>query len=199
MKKTTKLLFILFLCLGSIFYPHEVSAQTAELPALLTSCGQSPGPVRLKIFMTRLELDYDYELMATADDLIARKNEGKPYKTIIIVTGASLKGMGAAGVSVEDELTRTAALIKEAKKQGITVIGSHIEGMARRSAEAAEGDNSDEMSIDEVCPVSDFMIIKMEGDSDGRFTTISKGKNIPMIAFEKNSEIQGVLEKVFIK
>ena len=174
-------------------------AQTAELPALLTSCGQSPGPVRLKIFMTRLSLDYDYILMATADDLIAKKNEGKPYKSVIIVTGASLKGMGAAGVSIDDELERTAALIAEARKQGITIIGSHIEGMARRSAGASPGDNSDELSIDAVCPNSDFMIIKQEGDSDGRFTTISKGKNIPMISFDLNNEIEGVLTKVFIK
>lgn len=192
MNKLINLLLLLFLSLN-------MSAQTAELPALLTSCGQSPGPVRLKIFMTRLNLDYDYNLMATAEDLIAKKSEGNPYKTIIIVTGASLKGMGAAGVSVDDELARTAALITEAKRQGITIIGSHIEGMARRSAGAAAGDSSDEQSIDAVCPYSDFMIIKVEGNSDGRFTTISKGKNIPMIVFDKNNEITAVLEKVFIK
>ena len=32
----------------------------------------------------------------------------KPYKTLIVVTGASLKGMGAAGVSMKDELARSA-------------------------------------------------------------------------------------------
>jgi len=177
----------------------EVTGQTAEEPAILTSCGQSPGPVRLKIFMTRLGISYDYNLLVTSDDLIAKKNEGKPYKTLIIVTGASLKGMGAAGVSMIDELSRTSALIKEAKKQGIKIIGSHIEGMARRSQGASQGDNSDEQSIDAVCPVSDFMIVKKEGDEDGRFTTISKGKNVPLIIFDKNTEIEGVLKKVFNK
>ncbi len=179
--------------------PGTVTGQTAGEPALLTSCGQSPGPVRLKIFMTRLNIDYDYNLMATAEDLVAKKNSGTPYKTLIIVTGASLKGMGAAGVSVDDELKRTEALIAEAKKEGITIIGSHIEGMARRSAGAEPGDNSDEQSIDAVCPNSDFMIVKLEGDSDGRFTTISRGKNIPLILFDKNTEIEGVLKKVFSK
>ncbi|MFC2119226.1 DUF6305 family protein [Bacteroidota bacterium] len=120
-------------------------------------------------------------------------------KAILIVTGASLKGMGAAGVSVEDELNRTKALIAEAKKQGIKIIGSHIEGMSRRSQGADAGDNSDEQSIDAVCPNSDFMIIKKDGDSDGRFTAISKGKNIPIIIFEKNIEISDVLKKVFNK
>ena len=197
MKKTVNLLVILTLVL--VFFQADLPGQTAEEPALLTSCGQSPGPVRLKIFMTRLKLDYDYNLMATADDLIARKEAGKAYKTLIIVTGASLKGMGAAGVSVDDELKRTASLIAEAKKQGITIIGSHIEGMARRSAGASAGDNSDELSIDAVCPNSDFLLIKAEGDSDGRFTNISKGKGIPMISFELNNEISPVLAKIFSK
>ena len=199
MKNSIRLILTLLICIILINTSSDLSAQTAGQPVLLTSCGQSPGPVRLKIFMTRLGLDYDYNLMATADDLVAKQKEGDPYKSIIIVTGASLKGMGAAGVSVDDELERTAALIAEAKKQGITVIGSHIEGMARRAAGAAAGDNSDELSIDAVCPNSSFMIIKKEGDSDGRFTEISTGKNIPLIVFEMNNEISDVLSKVFNK
>jgi hypothetical protein len=174
-------------------------AQTASEPVLLTSCGQSPGPVRLRVFLQKLTINFDYNAQAKADDLINRKKEGKPYKSIIIVTGASLKGMGGAGVSMDDELARTKALIAEAKKQGIKVIGSHIEGMARRSQGASAGDNSDELSIDAVCNVCDLMIVKKEGDSDGRFTTISKGKNIPLILFEMNTEIQDVLKKVYTK
>lgn len=197
MKKSIYLIICFTLLAGLLV--TDIAAQTAKEPAVLTSCGQSPGPVRLKIFLTRLKVDYDYNLMVTADDLIARKNEGNPYKTLIIVTGASLKGMGAAGVSVDDELERTEALIKEAKKQGITIIGSHIEGMARRSSGASAGDNSDELSIDAVCPNADFLLIKKEGDSDGRFTNISKGKGIPMVQFELNSEISPVLQKIFSK
>ena len=164
-----------------------------------TSCGQSPGPVRLKIFLQKDNIAFDYNLQAKAEDLIAKKKEGKPYKSVIIVTGASLKGMGAAGVSMDDELTRTKALIAEAKKEGIKIIGSHIEGMARRAQGASAGDNTDEMSIDAVCNVCDLMIVKKEGDSDGRFTTISKGKNIPLILFEMNTEIESVLKKVYTK
>jgi hypothetical protein len=180
-------------------FPFSAVAQTAAEPVLLTSCGQSPGPVRLKIFLQKNNIVFDYSLQAKAADLVTKQKEGKPYKSIIIVTGASLKGMGAAGVSMDDELTRTKALIAEAKKQGIKVIGSHIEGMARRSQGASSGDNTDEQSIDAVCNVCDLMIVKKEGDSDGRFTTISKGKNIPLILFDMNTEIEGVLKKVYNK
>ncbi len=196
-KKRMYLTALALICILTSFSGNEASAQTAGQPVLLTSCGQSPGPVRLKIFMTRLELDFDYNLFATKDDLITKKNEGNPYKSVIIVTGASLKGMGAAGVSIDDELERIEGIIAEAKKQGITIIGSHIEGMERRAKGAAPGDNSDELSIDAVCPNSTFMIVKKAGDEDSRFTNISKGYDIPLILFEKNLDITGVLEKVF--
>lgn len=199
MKRVPRLLFLVFISSLLSFAVNQAVAQTASEPVLLTSCGQSPGPVRLKIFLQKLNINFDYSLQAKAEDLIARKKEGKPYKSIIIVTGASLKGMGAAGVSMDDEIIRTKALIAEAKKQGIKIIGSHIEGMARRSQGASAGDNTDEMSIDAVCNVCDLMIVKKEGNADGRFTTISKGKNIPLILFEMNTEINDVLKKVYNK
>jgi len=167
---------------------------TASAPVLLTSCGQSPGPVKLQVFLKRLGIDHEYKTDATAKDLATKK-----FKSIIIVTGTSLKGMGAAGVSINDELKRTEALIAEAKKQGIMVIGAHVEGMERRAKSAAPGDNSDEQSIDTVCPVSRLMIVRKDGDEDGRFTAIAKAKKIPLIAFEKNTDLSDVLKTLFGK
>jgi Domain of unknown function (DUF6305) len=122
----------------------------------------------------------------------------KPYKTLIVVTGASLKGMGAAGVAITDEIARVNALMAEAKKKGITIIGAHVEGMERRAKGAAAGDNSDEQSIDAVCPKAAFLIVRKDGDEDGRFTAFQK-KNIPVVFFEKNNELSGVLQSVFGK
>ena len=113
------------------------------------------------------------------------------------MTGASLKGMGAAGVSIKDELARTDALIAEAKKAGVTIVCAHIEGMARRAQGASPGDNSDELSIDAVCPRAQAIIVRKDGDEDGRFTTIAKKQNIPMLGFEKNLDLEGVLKSLF--
>jgi hypothetical protein len=169
-------------------------ATTAQAPVLLTSCGQSPGATRVKVFLQRLGVDYDLKDTATAKDLST-----KPYKTLIIVTGSSLKGMGAAGVAIEDELARASALIVEAKKKGITVIGGHVEGMERRAKNAAPGDNSDEMSIDAVCPKAKFLIVRKDGDEDGRFTALGKKYNVPVLFYNLNAEMATVLKGVFGK
>jgi Domain of unknown function (DUF6305) len=180
-----------------LLLPSMPAAEKAGLPVLVTSCGQSPGPVKLKVFLSKLKLDYIYNLKASAADLAAKKKQGTPFQSLVIVTGASLKGMGAAGVSINDEIERTKSLIAAAKKENIKVIAAHIEGMSRRSQGASAGDTSDELSIDAVCPQAALMIIRKDGDEDGRFTTISKSRKIPMILFDKNMELEGVLRDLF--
>jgi hypothetical protein len=189
--------FPLLLAQGLFIAWAAAAAEKAGLPVLLASCGQSPGPTKIQVFLKKLQLDHVYNPQATAKDLQAKKSSGAPFRSVIIVTGASLKGMGAAGVSITDEIARTKALIEEAGKQGIKVIGAHIEGMARRAQGAAPGDNSDEMSIDAVCPFSSLIVIRKDGNEDGRFSAISKGKNIPLIEFEKNLELEQVLAGLF--
>ena len=177
---------------------------TPELPVLITSCGQSPGPAMLKMIFMRAKLQHEpvayvVNELAAPQELIDKKDAGQPYKTLIIVMGASLKGMGAAGISIEDELARAAALIKEARNQGMTVIGAHIEGMKRRAQGAAVGDNTDEQSIDAVAPNADLLLIHKEGNEDNRFSIISKSKGIPMIEVEKNLDFIPEIKKLFAK
>jgi hypothetical protein len=183
--------------------PGPLDAQdmpvTAEAPVLLTSCGQSPGPTRIQFFLNRLDIEHDFLDVVTAEELAARAQAGNPFKTVIIVSGASLKGMGAAGVSMREELIRTEALIGEARRQGLTVIGAHVEGMARRAQGAAAGDNSDEQSIDAVMPFADLLLVRQDGDEDRRFSIISENSGIPIVLFEKNMEMADVLRGVFNK
>jgi hypothetical protein len=170
------------------------AAAKAQAPVFLTSCGQSPGAVTVGVFLRRLQIDYDLKETGTPKDLAA-----KSYKTLIIVTGSSLKGMGGAGVSMDEELSRAGALIAEAKKRGIMVIGGHVEGMERRAKNAAPGDNSDEMSIDAVCPKAQMLIVRKDGDEDGRFTTLGKKFSIPVVLYAKSLELNTVLKNIFGK
>jgi hypothetical protein len=172
-----------------VFAQATVKAGT---PVLITSCGQSPGPVMLKVILQKVGVPYELNPLAAPADLKA-----KPYKTLVIVMGASLKGMGAAGISIDDELRRVAALIDEARKLKIKVIGAHIEGMKRRAQGADAGDTTDEQSIDAVAPKSDILLVNKEGDGDGRFTNIAKAKSLPLILVEKNLDLVKECEKLF--
>ncbi|OGD15696.1 MAG: hypothetical protein A2V76_01225 [Candidatus Aminicenantes bacterium RBG_16_63_14] len=171
----------------------------AELPVLVTSCGQSIGPTTIKVVLQRLKLAFDIDPLATPETLQAKAKAGTPYRSLIITMGASLKGMGAAGIEIEDELARAADLMAEARKLGVKIIGAHIEGMKRRSQGAAAGDTTDEQTIDAVAPNSAILLVLKEGNADGRFTVISQARKIPLVEFEKTMDLIPALEKLFAK
>jgi hypothetical protein len=191
---------VLVLTLSPDSLPGQGQEAKAETPILVTSCGQSIAPTTLKVVIQgKLKLPCDIDPLATPEALQAKAKAGTPYKSIIITMGASLKGMGAAGIEIEDELARAAALIAEARKLGVKVIGAHIEGMKRRSQGAAAGDTTDEQSIDAVAPNADILVVLKEGNADGRFTVISQAKKIPLVEFEKTVDLIPAMEKMFAK
>ena len=113
-----------------------------ETPLIATTCGQSPGAMMIKMSAMQAKVaPVDASKTLTADELDPEK-----CKTLIVTTGTSMKGMGAAGTDVDKEIARCTALMKAAKEKGILVIGARIEGMARRT------DASDEASIRAVMP-----------------------------------------------
>jgi hypothetical protein len=192
-------LVALVVVLGPAAFAVRAQDAKAELPVLITSCGQSNAPTTIKVVLQRLKLPCDIDTLATPETLQAKAKAGTPYKTLIITMGASLKGMGAAGIEIEDELSRAAALIAEARKQGIKIIGAHTEGLKRRAQGATAGDTTDEQSIDAVAPNSNVLLVYKEGNSDGRFTAIAQAKKIPLIEFEKTVDLIPTLEKLFAK
>jgi len=204
MKRNHKCLLIL-IALSLITYLSiswaggQGQALKAEEPVLIASCGQSPAPVMLKVILQKLKVNFEFAPLATPQDLKTKKDAGRPYKTLIVTMGASLKGMGAAGISIDDELKRTGELIDEARHEGIKIIGAHIEGMKRRAQGAAAGDTTDEQSIDAVAPKSDLLVVNKEGNADGRFTTIANEKKIPLVEVEKNLDLMAELGKLFQK
>lgn len=194
-------LFLLTFLLPNFSFSQSKLPPT-KFPVLVTSCGQSAAPVRIKAIFKRMKLEsglqtYIVADFAAAEDLKKAKETGSPYKTLLITMGTSLKGMGAAGISIDDEIERTSKLIEEARAQGITIIGAHIGGIKNRAQGAAVGDNTDELSIDAIGPNSDLLIVIKEGNLDDRFTTISNDKGIPMIEVEKLLELVTEFQKLF--
>ncbi|MHB0898276.1 MAG: DUF6305 family protein [Spirochaetales bacterium] len=159
-----------------------------KTPILITACGQSPGGVYVKVICRQLKLDADLEDLATADVLAK-----KPYKTLIVITGTSLKGMGSAGVELSEEIKRCTDLVKKAKRAGIKVIVAQVEGASRRV------DESDEQSIRAMTPLADVLVTHNQANKDGYFTKTAAEKKIPQIFIDQQLDLLKVFPQIFSK
>lgn len=154
-----------------------------EGPYLVTSCGQSPGAVMVNMVALQGGLTSVNDNGMKAADLAS-----VDCKTLIVTTGTSMKGMGAAGTDVNAEIERCVALIEAAKEAGIKIVGAHVEGMARRT------DSSDTASIEAVMALSDVILVIEDSDSDGYFTKYAQDNNKPLVKVKDALEIASVLK-----
>jgi len=189
--KRTRNIFVVAAMLMAICTPlslaaFNLKAPFATQPALLTSIGQSADVEMAKAIMTRAKLGFTMDSLLKAQGLAALN-----AKTLIIVIGGSSKGLGAAGISADAELDRTKALLNEAKKRGMKIIGMHIGGEARR------GELSDRF-INAAVPFCDYVIVVTEGNGDGIFTKLC-GTKIPLDNVDKISQLGAPLAAAFLK
>lgn len=182
-KKVLLLTIISLLALSFIAYAE---LPVFEQPAVVTTCGQSPGALMVKMISQQVGVECEQNDLLTAADLA-----GSNYKTLIVTMGTSGKGMGAAGTNMDQEADRINSLIETAKEKGLQVIGAHIEGMARRV------DENDAKSIEIVMPQSDALIIKNSSNEDGFFTEKSEELDIPIVFFDKNMEMGEAIKELF--
>ena len=193
----------------------ETDIPTAKLPVLSTSAGQSTDVVTMNIILEEAGVKYDYcdvptvEMINAGVGLAGKESgsgfhveihtdleklpEGTPYKTIIFAIGASLKGMGASGLTVDTEQSRLKKLIDYCKKKGIFIIAAHVGGTSKRGAPG--GDN--ERMIDAVAPFADYLIVTTDSNKDGRFDNIAKEKGIPLTQIEYALDLVDIFKQMF--
>ena len=138
-----------------------------EAPVLVTSFGQSTDGSMIEQVMKRLKtVSYSYNPTATGADL-----DG--VKTVVIAVGNSTKGLGAAGISQEQETARAKEFMAAVEKKGVKVILCHIGGATR------SGSLSDAFA-DMVLPLSSYMVVKEDGNEDSKFTSYASLNSIPI-------------------
>ncbi len=181
-----KLIFntVSILILGGIFF-FTSNAQTPKYqqPVLISSAGQSADVTLAGMLFKKLKLDYKTINLAKESDL-------KGFKTLVIVPGFSSKGLGAAGISREDEMKRVKELINSAKKVKMKIVMLHIGGNARR------GNQSDDFNK-LAAESSSYMIVVNQGDEDKFFSSISKKTKIPIKLVDKIAQASEPLSKLF--
>jgi hypothetical protein len=168
-----------------------------EQPVLITSIGQSAGAAQAKILALRAGIEYVYEQRATLEQL-----EG--MKTLIVVPGASGKGLGAAGVDIDGELAWATELIDRAEELGITLIVLHIEGQARRGP-------SSQLTIDVCAPRATHIVVKgaateedaaemdevANGNFDFMFSDLAAEYELPISFVGTTLDVIPVLQELF--
>ncbi|MDI9376504.1 MAG: DUF6305 family protein, partial [Thermotogota bacterium] len=166
-----------------------------QLPFLLTNAGQGPGGkmARLLIWQSKAiqETDFDYNaepLRDNPNDLAARD-----YKMLFVIIGSSAKGLGASGITIEEEIARLNKMIVEAQKLDLFIIAAHIEGKDRRGNPGS----ADEQSIDAIAPFADYLIVMKDGNQDGKFTRIAQEKNIPLTIIDNTIDFMQVIKQMF--
>ncbi len=187
----------------------------AKLPVLTTSAGQSTDVETLNIIMEEAELPFDYcdvpsvELLAAGVGLADKESaegfhvevhtdlskfpKGTPYNTVIFAIGASLKGMGASGLTVDTEESRLRSLVDYCKTNGIFIIAVHVGGESKRGAPGSDN----EKMIDAIAPFADYLIVTADSNKDGRFTKISDQKKIPLTTVDYALGLVDIFKQVF--
>ncbi len=161
----------------------QETAGIFEQPLLITSAGQNAEVQIAAVLAKRAGLNYTLSKQATAVDL-------ENMRTLVLVLGASLKGLGAAGLDMDKERERVKALITAAQKAQVPLLCLHLGGETRR------GQQTDELIAD-VLPLAKMVIVVKSGNGDGFFSKLCQPRNIPLVEVEKTADTQAALQKVF--
>ena len=153
-------------------------------PVLVTSFGQSTDGSMIEQVMKRLKtVAYTYNPTATSADLGG-------VKTVVIAVGNSTKGLGAAGISQDQETARAKEFMAAAKKAGVKVICCHIGGATRRGALS-------DAFADMVLPLSSYILVKEDGNEDGKFSSFAAANNIPITLVYGSKDTVDAFKQIF--
>jgi hypothetical protein len=193
----------------------QTAIPKAKLPVLSTSAGQSNDVNTINVVLEEAGIGYDYcdvpdvDLMKAGVGLadkesgtgfhvevytdLAKFPKGTPFRTVIFAIGASLKGMGASGLTIDSEEARLKKVIDYCKLNKIFIIAIHAGGTALRGAPGSDN----EKMIDAVAPSADYLIAVKDSNKDGRFSKIAQGRKVPLTEVENALEIVDILKQVF--
>ncbi|MBU2511312.1 hypothetical protein KJ966_08230 [bacterium] len=176
-------LVLVIVIFASTSFAAEWGEQKVATPVLITSVGQSPDALMVKVLLKRLKLDFTYDNMAKADVV-------GQFKSIIMVVGFSGKGLGAAQISKKDEIERAERLLDEAKAKNVTVVMAHIGGKARLGA----GSNH---LVDMVASKSDYLVYVSDAEVEPVFRKMIDKYNLPAKSAPKISSTASVFKELY--
>lgn len=153
-------------------------------PALLTSAGQSSDIVIVKALVnTQLKMDFVVKPVAQPAALAG-------IRSLVVVVGASAKGLGTAGLDMEKEIARTRALLQAARDKSIPILVLHTGGEGRR------GKTSNDL-IALAVPEADYVIVVAGGNKDKLFDSLAAKRKAPVVEVDKLAAAGAAVKALF--
>ena len=173
---------------------------TYEGPVLITNAGQGPGGKMVRLLMGQagtvtLDKDYFYssEPGSGHEGQVPFEDFGN-YNALLVVIGSTDKGLGASGITIEDELARLEKMVEAAKAAELPIIGVLLEKDKRSDIPT----NANERCIDCICPNAAWMVVVKDGNSDGRFDTIKTETGAPLTILDTAVDFTAMAKEAFL-
>lgn len=157
-------------------------AAAGESNVALTSVGQSPDAMMVRVVLKSLKVKAEYNALMKASEL-------GDAKVLVAVVGGSSKGLGAAGIDKDGEVARAKELLEAARTSGVKVLVMHVGGEGRR------GTLSD-LFIKSAVPFAESLIVVDGANDDELFTGLVAEQGIEVLTAPNVKSTKAPLEKV---
>ena len=119
---------------------------TIGTPFMITNAGQGPGGKMGRLLVSRAGTLTEDEDFYYVDVPYAADVDARDYSAIVIVIGSTDKGLGATGITIDQEIARVDEVVARANEKGVPVIAVMLEKDKRSDVKT----NANERCIDAV-------------------------------------------------
>ena len=168
---------------------------TIGTPFMITNAGQGPGGKMGRLLVSRAGTLTEDEDFYYVDVPYAADVDARDYSAIVIVIGSTDKGLGATGITIDQEIARVDEVVARANEKGVPVIAVMLEKDKRSDVKT----NSNERCIDAVCPHASWMIVTADVNTDGRYDAFKEENGTPLTILDSSMDFISLVQQAFVK
>ena len=168
---------------------------TIGTPFMITNAGQGPGGKMGRLLVSRAGTLTEDEDFYYVDVPYAADVDARDYSAIVIVIGSTDKGLGATGITIDQEIARVDEVVARANEKGVPVIAVMLEKDKRSDVKT----NSNERCIDAVCAHASWMIVTADVNTDGRYDAFKAENGTPLTILDSSMDFISLVQQAFVK
>ena len=168
---------------------------TIGTPFMITNAGQGPGGKMGRLLVSRAGTLTEDEDFYYVDVPYAADVDARDYSAIVIVIGSTDKGLGATGITIDQEIARVDEVVARANEKGVPVIAVMLEKDKRSDVKT----NANERCIDAVCPHASWMIVTADVNTDGRYDAFKAENGTPLTILDSSMDFISLVQQAFVK